>query len=298
MTFRQIELFVAITETGSFSRGAETVYLTQSTVSQHMAALEDELGTELFDRLGRGVVLTSGGEKFLLHARRILSERDVLLQSMAGFRGLESTLLKIGASNIPANYLIPPLLATLKEKYPGITLNMITGDTRDIIACLERAEIELAVVGNCLTTKKVEFVPFMTDSLVLIVGSNHRLRNKDFISLSELMSEPIVVREEGSGTGQTLDDALRLTGQNPADLKIGARLGSNEAVLQTVASGFGCAFVSEFSVKYNLASGALYKVGVDDLAIDRQIWLAKLKSRSLSPATLAFKKVLMSYYQD
>lgn len=298
MTFRQIELFVAISETGSFSRGAETVLLTQSTVSQHMAALEDELGTELFDRLGRGVVLTSGGKKFLLHARRILAERDTLLQSMSGFRGIENTILTIGASNIPANYLIPPLLARLKEQYPGITLNTITGDTRSIIACLERAEIELAVVGNRMTTKTVDFVPLMTDSLVLIVGSNHRWRNKAFISLAELMAEPIVVREEGSGTGQTLDAALRRTGHNPHDLKVGARLGNNEAVLQAVASGFGCAFVSELSLRSNLAPNSLHKVGIDDFAIDRQIWLATLKSRSLSPATLAFEEVLRSHYQD
>ncbi len=297
MNLRQIELFVAIAETGSFSRGAERICLTQSTASQHMATLEEEMGTVLFDRLGRGVLLTSGGEKFLQHARRILSERDALLQSMTDFRGFGNTLLKIGASNIPANYLIPPLLAPLKENFPGITLNMITGDTRDIVARLEQTEIELAIVGNCLTSKKVEFVPLMTDSLVLIVGSKHRWRNKDFISLHDLVSEPIVIREEGSGSGQTLDDALRLMGHNPADLKVAARLGNNEAVLQAVASGFGCAFVSELSVKYNLASGALYKVKVKKLAVERQIWVAKLKARSQSPAALAFKEALVSYYQ-
>ncbi|TNF47585.1 MAG: LysR family transcriptional regulator [Deltaproteobacteria bacterium] len=297
MNLRQIELFVAIAEAGSFSRGADRVSLTQSTASQHMATLEDEMGTGLFDRVGRGVLLTSGGEKFLLHARRILSERDALLQSMIDFRGLGSTLLKIGASNIPANYLIPPMLVSLKENFPGITLNMITGDTHDIVARLEQTEIELAVVGNRLTSKKVEFVPLTTDSLVLIVGPKHRWRNKDFISLHDLLSEPIVIREEGSGSGQTFDNVLRLMGQNPADLKVAARLGNNEAVLQAVASGFGCAFVSELSVKYNLASGALYKVEVKDLAVDRQIWIAKLKARSDSPAALAFKEALVSHYQ-
>ena len=297
MNLRQIELFVAIAEAGSFSRGADRVSLTQSTASQHMASLEEELGTGLFDRLGRGVLLTCGGEKFLLHARRILSERDALLQSMTDFRGLGSALLKIGASNIPANYLIPPMLAPLKENFPGITLNMVTGDTRDIVARLEQTEIELAVVGNRLTSKKVDFVPLMTDSLALIVGPKHRWRNKDFISLHDLVSEPIVIREEGSGSGQTLDDALQQMGQNPSDLNVAARLGNNEAVLQTVASGFGCAFVSELSVKYNLASGALYKVKIKDLAVDRQIWMAKLKARSLSPAALAFKEALESHYQ-
>jgi len=298
VNLRQIELFVAIAEAGSFSRGADRVSLTQSTASQHMATLEEELRTGLFDRLGRGVLLTSSGEKFLLHARRILSERDALLQSMTDLRGLGNTLLKIGASNIPANYLIPHLLAPLKEKYPGITLNMITGDTRDIVARLELAEIEFAVVGSRSNIKKVEFIPLMTDTLVLIVGSKHRWKNKGFISLHDLVSEPIVIREEGSGSGQTLEDALRLMGQNLTDLKVAARLGNNEAVVQAVASGFGCAFVSELSVKDKLASGALYKVKIQSLPVDRQIWVAKLKARSHSPAALAFKEVLVSYFQS
>ncbi len=296
MNFRQLELFIAISDTGSFSRGAEAVLLTQSTVSQHMAALENELGTELFDRLGRGVVLTAGGEKFLVHARRILAERDILRQSMASFQGLENTLLKIGASNIPANYLIPPVLPALKQKHPGITITMLTGDSREMIAFLEKAEIELAVVGSCLSTKKVEFFPLVADSLVLIVGSNHRWANRDSLSLAELISEPFVVREEGSGSGQALYDALSHRGLNPAELTVGARLGSNEAVLQAVAEGFGCAFVSELSVSRNLGAGELCKINLDGLTVDRQIWLANLKSRSLSPACQAFKEVLTKFY--
>jgi DNA-binding transcriptional LysR family regulator len=296
VNFRQLELFIAITETGSFSRGAEAVLLTQSTVSQHMAALENELGTELFDRLGRGVVLTAGGKKFLVHARRILAERDVLRQSMASFQGLENTLLKIGASNVPANYLIPPVLPALKQKHPGITLTMLTGDSREMIACLEKSEIELAVVGSYLSTKKIEFTPLIADSLTLIVGPNHRWAKRDSLSLAELISEPCVVREEGSGSGQALHDALSHRGLNPEELTIGARLGSNEAVLQAIAEGFGCAFVSELSVNHNLGAGEICKVKVDGLTVDRQIWLATLKSRSQSPAAKAFKEVLMKFY--
>jgi DNA-binding transcriptional LysR family regulator len=297
VNFRQLELFVAITETGSFSRGAEAVFLTQSTVSQHMAALENELETELFDRLGRGVVLTAGGERFLVHARRVLAERDALLQSMASFHGLEKTLLKIGASNIPANYLIPPLVTMLKKKHPGITLTMLTGDSREMISSLEKAEIELAVVGSCLSTKKIEFTPLITDSLILIVGPNHRWAKRESLSLAELVSEPFVVRETGSGSGQALNEALKEQGLDPEELPIGARLGSNEAVLQTVAEGFGCAFVSELSVNYNLGAGEVCKVKVDKLTVDRQIWLANLKRRSLSPASQAFKDVLTQFYR-
>ena len=98
MNLRQIKVFVAIANKGSFSAGAEAVSLTQSTVSQHIASLEEEVGVPLFDRSGRGVVLTSGGVLFLRHARRVLGESEALLQAMSGFRGLNHAELVIGAS--------------------------------------------------------------------------------------------------------------------------------------------------------------------------------------------------------
>ncbi len=296
MNLRQLELFVAVAETGSFSRGAETVSLSQSTASQHIAALEAEVGTDLFDRTGRGIILTSGGELFLQHARRILTERDALFQAMIGFKGLENARLTIGASNIPANYLIPPLLPQMIQEHPGISLTMITGDTREILQRLEVAEIELAVVGNRLDQKSVDYLPLMNDRLVLIVGPEHRWSRKHLSSLHELISEPLIVRESGSGSGQSLERALRQAGQDPAELMIAARLGSNEAILQAVASGFGCAFVSELSVRQHLDREKLRKVDVEGLTVDRQIWLAKLHTRTASPAARAFTGLLLKNY--
>ncbi len=298
MNLRQLELFVAIAETGSFSRGAEAVSLTQSTVSQHISALEDEVGTHLFDRTGRGVILTSGGELFLSHARRILAERDALQQSMAGFKGLESARLSVGASNIPANYLLPPLLPQLNKDYPGIALTMMTGDTSEVIKALLEAEIELALVGSRITNDAIAFEPLMNDSLVLIVGDDHRWSRLGMVSVAELLDEPLIVREAGSGSGQSLDNALRKAGHDPAEVNVAACLGSNEAVIQTVANGYGCAFVSEVSVRSRIARKELYKIDVDGLIVERQIWLAKLKSRTLSPAAEVFTSLLCNSFRS
>lgn len=296
MNLRQIELFVAIAETGSFSRGAEAVSLTQSTVSQHIAALEAEVAAVLFDRMGRGVLLTAAGDLFLRHARLILAERDALLMSMAGLRGLEGVQLTIGASNIPANYLIPPILRRLQEQHPGISLTMITGDTSNILDRLERAEVELAVVGSRIPCRSTAFLPLLRDSLVLVVGGGHRWQKRKSVALAELMSEPLVVREHGSGSGLSLDKALRQAGQDPAKMTVSARLGSNEAVLQAVSRGFGCAFVSELSVHQRPENKDLSVVEVQGLSVDRQIWLAKLQARTLSPAAEAFSALLGNYY--
>lgn len=293
MNFRQLELFIAVAETGSFSRGAELICLTQSTVSQHVAALEAAVGSALLDRTGRGVLLTKGGELFIQHARRILAERDALLQAMAAFRGLEDARLNIGASNIPANYLIPTLLVEMQQKYPGISLAMITGDSLDMLQRLESAEIELALVGSRFDQRGVDFLPLLSDPLVLIVAPNHRWVRQGELSLEELVTEPLVVRENGSGSGRALESALRQAGQDPATLKIAARLGSNEAVLLAVAGGFGCAFVSGLSVRQHLQRGELCQIEVAGLTVDRKIWLARSQTRTLSPAAQVFSEFLM-----
>jgi len=296
MNFRQLELFVAVAEQGSMSRGAETVSLAQSTASQHISALEEEAGVALLDRAARGVSMSPAGVLFLEHARRVLRERDSLVQSLSAFRGLEKATLTIGASNIPANYLIPPLLPVLHQKHPGISLSVSTGDTQGVLDQLLRAEVELAIVGSCPHDKLINFTALTKDSLVLVVGAGHRWADRTMVSLDELLHEPLIVRERGSGSGQTLELALKKCGINAEKLKVSAMLGSNEAVLQAVACDFGCAFVSELSVKKLLERQELRAVQAEGLKLDRKIWIAQLKTRSPSPAALAFVKLISEYY--
>ncbi|SHJ46404.1 transcriptional regulator, LysR family [Malonomonas rubra DSM 5091] len=296
MNLRQLDLFVAVAETGSFSRGAEIICLTQSTVSQHIAALEDEVDTRLFDRTQQGALLTPGGEVFLRHARRILAERDQLYQGMANFNGLSEGDLLIGASNIPANHLIPEILPRLAQTYPGVSLNMQSGDSQTVLQSLLSAEVELAVVGGRSDNKKLEFLPLGSDVLVLIVGRKHPWYGKGMISLNDLTQQPMVVREKSSGSEQALLRELQRINFDTGQLQIAARLGSNEGVRQVVLSGFGCAFVSELSVRHELEAGDLWQVSVGGMRVERKFWLASLRGRSLSPAAIALSRLLQEAY--
>ena len=296
MTLRQLELFVAVAETGSFSRAAELIHLTQSTVSQHILTLEDEVGTRLLDRDRNGAMLTAGGQVFLQHARRVLAERDLLLQSLTAFKGLEGVRLTIGASNIPANYLIPAVLPHLAQHYPGITLSMLCGDSGEILAKLVAAEIELAVVGSRNADQQLVFTPLAKDLLVLVVGPQHPWWQKEQISLTELRDGGFVMREAGSGSELALQNELQRVGIERDKLRVAARLGSNEAVCRTVAAGFGCAFVSERSVRRELAAVELCQVDVAGMRVERQFWLAALRGRTASPAASAVAELLLSSY--
>jgi len=292
MNLHQIELFVAVVEAGSFSRAAELYSLTQSTVSQHIAALESEAGTILLDRTAKGAVPTEGGRLLLHHARRVLNEFQVLQQALAGFRGLNQAALTIGASNVPTNYLVPALLPLLAKHYPGITLSVKTGDSQETLDRLAAAEVELAVVGVNPDDRRFTFLPLVEDRLVLTVDAGHRWAGRSEIRLDELAGEPLILRESGSGSAMALRQALQRAGLAEERLAVVARLGSNESVRQAVTRGFGVAFLSEVSIQRELARGELVTVRVDGLRVDRHLWLVTRNGASLSPAAEAVAGLL------
>lgn len=292
MNLHQLELFVAVAESGSFSRGAEISLLTQSTVSQHIAALEDELGVRLFDRTGRGAELTAGGTLLLEQARKVLAETATLRRTMSYFAGLEESRLKVGASTVPATYLLPRLLPRLAEKHPGIRLEVLCGDSRGTLERLIAGEIELAVVGSFGENPALDFQPLLSDPLVLVVGAAHPWRQRARVVARDLLELPLVVREEGSGSGGALLEAWHKAGLALDQLPVAARLGSNEAVKEAVVAGFGAAFLSASVVAREVAHGELCVIEVADLQVVRTLWLATRAGLSLSPAAQAFIALL------
>jgi DNA-binding transcriptional LysR family regulator len=298
MNIRQLEVFAAVVEAGSFSRGAEAASLTQSTVSQHIASLESEAGHRLLDRTGQGILLTRAGEIYLQHTRRVLAECAALQQSMAAFNGLQHANLTIGASNIPANYLIPSILSQLTTDYPGIALTMQTGDSRAILQRLLEESVELAVVGSRNNIRGVDYLPLASDLIVLAVSNQHPWSQCKSISLDELCSGSLIVRENGSGSDQALQQALQQVGFDPTRLQISVRLGSNEAIRQTLAGGFGAAFLSEISIRQELSRGEMVQVHVDGLAVQRKFWLATRSRRTSSPAARIFTELIQDVFGD
>jgi DNA-binding transcriptional LysR family regulator len=215
---------------------------------------------------------------------------------MAAFKGLEKASLTIGASNIPANYLVPPLLPVLEQSHPGITLSVVAGDSQSILDQLISADVELALVGSRSYEKSVSYTALTSDPLVLVVGAGHPWAERGEIDLEELYGESLIVREKGSGSGQTMESAFKQHGVDSEKIRVAATLGSNEAVLQAVAKGFGCAFVSELSARDLLDRNELVVVQAGSLTVDRNIWIAQSKARSLSPAAAAFVHLIAGYY--
>ncbi|RNC65440.1 MAG: LysR family transcriptional regulator [Desulfuromonadales bacterium] len=292
MNLKQLEVFLAVAESGSFSRGAEATFITQSTVSQHIAALEQELGVRLLDRTSRGALLTEGGKILLEQARQVVAGTWEIERSMRRFRGLEEAHLRVGGSTIPGDYLIPEALPLFIERFPGIQLTLAQGDSREIVDKVAREVVEIGVVGSRFDDDGITFDALGRDEIRVVACSGHCLAGRKSITIDELTGERFIMREPGSGTAKTVKEALDAAGINPDQLTSRACLGSTEAVKHAVAEGLGISFISEIAVRKELARGELVELTVEGLAISRAFYLATRSGRELSPAARAFAALM------
>lgn len=297
MNLKQLEVFLAVAESGSFSRGAEATFITQSTVSQHIAALEHELGVKLLDRTGRGALLTEGGKLLLEHARRVVAGAREIEPAMRRFRGVEEAELRVGGSNIPGDHMIPEVLPLFLARHPGVRLTLLQGDSREILDKVAREEVEIGIIGSRFDDEGFAFTPLGRDEIRLIASSAHPLAGRGPVGIDVLARQQFIMREPGSGTARTIAHALAGAGVAPATLAVRASLGSNEAVKHAVASGLGVSFLSEISVRKELGRGELVEVPVEGLKISRTFYLVQRDGRELSPAARAFADLMRDQYR-
>src|SRR6185369_241414 len=275
MTLKQLEVFLAVAETRSFSKGGEISCITQSTASQHIQSLEEELEIRLFDRGRGGAHLTEAGKLFYERALRIRKECDESLSAVRRFRGMEDVVLRVGASNIPGASLIPVTLGQFLKECPKVRLEVVQGDSRSVVRQLVSEEVELGFIGGRYDEDLVDFEPMGEDAIICVVLPDLVANGKYSLSQAELCKVPLVVREAGSGTQRDVYEAMAGTWIRKDALRIVAELGSNEAVKRAVLDGAGYAFVSSMTVEEELAGGQLVAIRIPNLAITRKFYAAR-----------------------
>ena len=298
MNLRQLEVFIAVAASKSFSKGAEATLVTQSTVSQNIMALEEEFGIKLFDRTGKGALLTEGGKVLLEKAQRLLNYAGEIPAAIERFKGVAEANLRLAGSSIPGEYLITAALPLLIRRYPGLNITLTQGDSQQVHEWIIAELVELGVAGGHFTEDKLEFEHLCNDEIVLVAPTGHRWAGGGPIRVDELLTEPFVFREEGSGTGQNTGMALRNAGIAAETLRKAAILGSNHAVTRAVIAGVGISFVSAVSVKDELAQDTLVRVLLENVTVNREFFLVKRRGRELSPAAKAFSEVMLTLYGD
>lgn len=294
MDLRRLEIFAKVAELGSFSRAAEALFLTQPTISEHVRALEDELGVQLLDRLGRGATPTRAGQLLLGYARRMLTLSREAHQALERFQGRMSGELVVGGSTIPGEYVLPALIGPFKVKYPDISISLLIGSTRQVSDWVEEGRVEVGVVGARPAARALAAKELMPDELVVVVPASHPWATRRATTLGDLQKEPMVVRERGSGSREALEHALQEAGVSLVNLRIVGEMGSTQAVKQAVRAGLGIALISKRAVEDECRAGLLACVKVKDLRVARAFYLVTHRDRTRSPLAQAFVEFIES----
>ena len=282
MDLRQLEIFVKVAELKSFSKAAQALRLTQPTISEHIRTLEQELGVGRLRSLEERQLLLS-------HATRMLQLQRETLQAMDSFQGRLAGDLHVAASTIPGEYVLPALIGRFKEKFPDIVISLLIGDSRAVVDWVIDGRAEVAVVGARLAHRGIEYRELMPDELVVVVPVAHPWHGKKEIALADLRAEPMLLREQGSGTRAAFESALAQAGQDLSTFRIVGEMGSTQAIKQAVKAGVGVSVISRRAVDEDCRSGLVWCLKIRDLKITRAFHIATHRDRCRSPLAEAFR---------
>ncbi|MDE2060046.1 MAG: LysR family transcriptional regulator [candidate division NC10 bacterium] len=288
MDLHVLELFCRIVESGSFSKAADAMYLTQPTVSGHIKKLEKDAGVRLLDRLGHRVTPTKGGNLLYRYAKRILTLRQEAQQALDEFKGGLKGELILGASSIPGGYLLPPLIGPLRARYPDISIVLKVSYSKEIIEAVIDGAYEVGAVGAQFDDGRLEYRRFAEDEMVLVVPPTHPWVSRRSVKAKELLSQPFLIRERGSGTRKIMEQALERRNLSIGAFKVIGELGSNEAIRQAVKAGGGIAIISKLAVASDINCRELHAIPITGLKLIRPFYLITHRHRSRSPICNAF----------
>ena len=296
-----MEAFCKVYEMGSFSKAAQELFLSQPTVSAHISTLEDELGVQLFDRLGRTILPTQAGKVLYRYAKEAFASLENAKAEIQLLQDKVSGDLLIGGSTIPSHYLLPGILADFARRYPDVQVELKIGDTAEIVEMVSGGELVLGVVGAEMDRPELEFIPVKEDQLVIVAAPGFRppaQSSSELLGTKEICTWPWVLRERGSGTRKAFEKALLSVGLDLRCLNVALTVDSTEAVLQCVLAGLGVSVTSRMAARRYLERGELVELSSPSLSIIRSFYLIRHEKRHLFPVSRFFTDFLITACQE
>jgi DNA-binding transcriptional LysR family regulator len=290
MTLEQLRIFVAVAEKQHVTQAAGELNLTQSATSAAIAALESRYDIKLFDRIGRGVVLTQTGRDFLIEARAVLAHAKAAVQVLDDLAGLKRGSLTIAASQTVGNYWLPGRINAFHAAHPGIDLHLTIANTEQVARAVLQGSADLGFVEGDINDAQLSAKKIDGDSLIVVVGAKHPWVSRAKISPKDLPATSWVLRERGSGTRSMFEAALRQSGIRLSDLRIALELPSNEAVRTAVEAGETATAISDLVVAQSITAKTLHRVRFD--LPRRSFYILRHKERHVSRIEQALLKSL------
>lgn len=291
----KLKVFCTVAETKSFSKASEIIHITQPAVSLLVQSIEEIYETKLFDRASNTVTLTPAGELLYKYAKEILNLYSNAEKEIGELTGLVKGSISIGASTTIGNYLLPGVIADFRKTHPKIKMHLLVGNTKRIVELLRAGNIDIGLVEGDVERQKMLVEKLVEDELLPVVSPLHPWAKKKNISVYEITKEPIILREEGSGTRQVIEKFLNNHKITTQDMKISLVLGSTEAIKESVETTMDIAIVSQWAIRKEIKNGTLKQLHFKEEKIIRSFSLIFQKTAISSHAVDEFLTYLKGY---
>jgi DNA-binding transcriptional LysR family regulator len=290
-TLRQLKVFESVARHRSFSRAAEELHLTQPAVSTQVRKLEDHAGLPLFEQLGKKIHLTPAGAQMLQSSREIIQKFQEAEEAMAQYKGVSGGRLNVSVISA-GDYFFPRLLVEFAQRHPGVTLNLGVCNREELLAQMEANLTDLAVMVRPPVDADADTVaePFAPHPYVVIAAPNHPLAGKKRIPVTRLAGEPFIVREKGSDTWASMQEAF---GERLDELTIAMQIKSMETIKQAVMAGMGVSFLSAHTVSRELRERSIVVLDVVGFPLMLNWFVVHRRTKRLPPVAQAFKAFLL-----
>jgi len=286
MVISALQAFIAVADNASFSQAAEKLFLTQPAVSKRIASLEQELGSQLFDRIGRQVVLTEAGKALLPHAQRILDEVKNSRRAITDLSGRIAGQLSLGTSHHIGLHRLPPLLRELTCNYPQVRLDIRFLDSETACRMVELGELELAIVTLPLRpSAQLQLTTLWDDPLSIVCGLDHALASYKKAGLATLAQHPAILPGPETFTRQIVESAFQPLGLN---LQVDISTNYLETIKMLTAVGLGWSVLPETMLDSEL------KCLSTPLQLSRQLGVVQHAARTPSNAARAMLELLQA----
>jgi DNA-binding transcriptional LysR family regulator len=296
MEIRQLRAFIAIAELGTFTAGALRVHVTQAAISMQIRQLENELGTRLFIRAPRRVMLTEAGEQLLQRARHILRDHDAALDEIAELAGAERGRLRVGsASAMVTTDVLPKLLNAVRKRHERAEITVASGTSEALVQLILTGEIDVAFVSLPVEARGINTERLTQDQLVAVASPRHRLAKHKTISAYTLAGEKLILGERGGNTRRLIDLFFAQAG---VSLHVSMELSRQAAIRRMVEEDMGVGIVPLQTVQEEVEKGRLIRWWIEGAQINWEMGLARLAGGYESPIAQTFVKLSRDYFTE
>lgn len=290
MNFKELQSFVAISKYKNFSKAAQALYLTQPTISHHIQTLEEELNATILVRTSKNVSLTKAGQMLLIHAQKILNEKEQIHFMFDHYNGEIEGELEIATSTIPGQYYLPKIIKGFSDMHPKMSFKIEKLDSAAVHKKLSMSTIDFGIVGAKSSNETFAYEKILSDEIVLCCDANLAVEHMDIKTLKKI---PLIMREQGSGTKKILMSALENQGIDEHHLNIFANIDDINTIKACIKGSNKFAFTSRIAIQDDLDQGLLKIVPVEDFKVHRDFYFVYNKKHILTPLSKTFKDYII-----